>query len=301
MVATIALADIDAGQNDRQTFSEDSLRELADSIEAHGLAQPPTVRRSPAGRYEIVAGERRVRAMRMLGWSEVPAFVRDMDDATASAIMLAENVQRADLDPLEEARAYRSRMDRFGYSVADLAREANVPSERIRKRLSLLSLTDDVARLVSRRLLPLSFAYCLTPLDSNRQLLAIRAYQSSPLTLEQFRALTSRLYGEQQQDSMFDTASFMQVEDYVADAEAAVNDSATLDEVKNPVGIQEIAQRLNVKEQTVSMWRFRSDQGKLPVPMPEPRWVISGVPIWEWSDIEKWDAKRDRKRARKAS
>jgi len=294
MVATIELERIDAGANDRQTFSEDSLRELADSIRAHGLAQPPTVRRV-GERYEIVAGERRVRAMRMLGWAEIPAFVREMDDATASAIMLAENVQRADLDPMEEARAYQSRIDRFGYSVAELARVANVSAERVRKRLSLLALDDSIAHLVSRRLLPLAYAYCLTTLDSNRQRVAIRAYNSAPLTLEQFRALTSRLYSEQQQETMFDPSAFLQIENYVADAVDTVEASATLDEMDaDPVGVKDIAERLGVKQQTVSMWRFRSQEGKLPVPMPEPRWTVSDMPVWQWSDIKKWAKKTGR-------
>lgn len=285
--ATIEVDRIDAGPNDRQTFSEDSLRELAESIGAYGLAQPPTVRKV-GERFEIVAGERRVRAMKMLGWSEVPAFVREMDDQTASAIMLAENVQRADLDPMEEARAYKSRQGRFGYSIPELASVANVPAGRVRKRLSLLTLEDSIAHLVSRKMLPLSFAYCLTSLDSNRQVLAIRAYQSTPMTLDQFRALTSRLYGEQQQEGFFDPASFMQVEDYVSDACEAVEHSTTIDEMDaDPVGVKDIAERLGVKQQTVSMWRYRGI-------LPEPRWTVSDAPVWQWSEIKKWARKTGR-------
>lgn len=288
--ATIALDSLDAGPNDRQVFAEDSLRELADSIHTHGLAQPPTVRRI-GDRYEIVAGERRVRAMRLLGYAETPAFVRDMDDSTASAIMLAENVQRADLDPLEEARAYHSRIERFGYSIAELARVANVPIDRVRRRLSLLALEDSIAHLVSRKLLPLSFAYCLTALDANRQVLAIRAYQSSPMTLDQFRALTSRLYAEQQQDSIFDPATFLQVDEYVADACAVVEESSTIDEMDaDPVGVKDIAERLGVKQQTVSMWRYRGI-------LPEPKWIVSDAPVWQWTDIERWARKTGRKKS----
>jgi ParB family chromosome partitioning protein len=278
--AAIPLELIDAGPNDRQTFQEEALRELAESIQTHGLAQPPTLR-LVGDRYEIVAGERRVRAMRLLGWAEIPAFVREMDDETASAIMLAENVQRTDLDPLEEARAYASRRERFGYSVEDLARVANVSTKRVYQRLSLLHLEESIAHLVSRKALPLAYAYCLTQLDVNRQRLAIRAHQTGNLTLEQFRALTNKLYAQQQSEPMFDPASFMQVEEFVADACATVAANSTVDEVNDPVGTREIAELLKVKAPTVEMWRHRGL-------LPEPRWVISGTPIWEATEIEQW-------------
>lgn len=278
---------VDPGPNDRKTFGEVELQELADSIATHGLAQPPTLRKV-GERFEIVAGERRFRAMSLLGWSEVPAIVRDMDDETASAVMLAENVQRADLDPIEESRAYASRSERFGYSVPELATMANVSPERVRKRLALLSLSPEIADMVSKRQMPLNFAACLTSLDVNRQRLAFKAFNAGPISLDAFRALTNKLQMEQDQESIFDPASFLQVEEMVADALATVEDSSTIDEMQaDPVGVKDIAARLGVRDQTVATWKVRGL-------LPEPRWTVSGMSVWQWSDIEKWAKKTGR-------
>lgn len=276
---------ISPGPNDRKTFDREALEELAASIRDHGLAQPPTVRPKGQG-YEIVAGERRYRAMvDVLAWSEIPCMVRELTDEAASAIMLAENVQRADLDPLEEARAYRNRMDRFGYPQSEVARLANVAADRVRRRLALLSLEPSIAQLVSRRQLPLTYAACMTSLDSNRQIFALKAYNASPMSIDAFRALCSRLVGEQQQETMFDASSFLQIEDYVSEACLAVNNEGTLDDME-PVGLKEIAEMLGVQENTARVWRKRGV-------LPEPKWWASGVPLWNRADIIKWHEKRD--------
>src|SRR3990167_1299050 len=118
----IAARKIDQGANDRTVFNAEALDDLAASIRDNGLAQPITVRPVRRGRYEIVAGERRFRACaHLLGWTSVPCIVRDMDDAQAAAVMLAENVARADLDPADEALAYQSRIERYGWMVDELA------------------------------------------------------------------------------------------------------------------------------------------------------------------------------------
>jgi hypothetical protein len=120
-VPTVEAALIVPGDNDRQAFEPVALQELADSIAAHGLAQPITVRPIAGGLYQIVAGERRFRAMQLLGWERVPALVRDLDDRQASAIMLVENLNRVDLNPIDEARAYSKRMTEFSWAVSDIA------------------------------------------------------------------------------------------------------------------------------------------------------------------------------------
>lgn len=173
---------VDPGPNDRAVFDDAKLRELADSIAAEGLLQPPVLRPRPGGRFEIAAGERRTRAVRLLGWETMPAVVREMDDETAAAIMLAENVQRADLSPIEEAQAYRSRMDRFGWSVAECARRANVSDSKVRGRLRLLELGPAVQRAIAANDIPLAFAEVMESLDANRQLIALRWIASRPTT-----------------------------------------------------------------------------------------------------------------------
>lgn len=213
-IQNIATTEIVAGNNDRTKFDQTSLMELADSIGEHGLAQPITVRWLPEiDCYQIVAGERRYRAIRLLGWETTPAIVRELDDEAASAIMLAENTSRADLDPIDEAQAYRKRMDRFGWSVADCAERAGVSTARVRSRLQLLDLPDDLQHLVRSGQFPLGHAAMLSKLDVNRQRLAVRKYNTSPMTKWEFRTLVSGLYEAQvqeQTDLLFDTSAYYQ-------------------------------------------------------------------------------------------
>jgi len=205
----IAMALIVYGDNDREDFDATGLRELADSIAQHGLAQPITVRPYGNG-LQIVAGERRWRAVKLLGWATIPAMVRELNDEAASGIMLLENVQRAELNPLEEARAYRKRMDNFGWDAARVAQTANVPVERVRLRLILLDLVGEAQELVRTGQLGVKYAYVMRDLDNNRQRVALRYLnQVDTPKLKEFRELCGRLLAEQAQDVMFDMNWFM--------------------------------------------------------------------------------------------
>lgn len=202
-IRDLALDQIRPGNNDRKTFATANLEELAASIAANGLAQPITVR--PAGgSFEIVAGERRYRACTLLGWSTIPAIVRELDDEAASAIMLIENLQRADLSPIEEAWAYRDRLDRFGGTLDDLAASVGVSSSHVKRRLDLLELRPEILHLVGCGQLGVSFAWRMARLDSNRQWIALQAYQADPrMGGERFTDLCAQLHLEQSQESMF--------------------------------------------------------------------------------------------------
>lgn len=198
-----------AGNNDRKNFDPDALAELAASIKAHGLAQPITVRPYADG-YQIVAGERRFRAMtEVLGWDQVPALVRDLSDEQASAIMLAENTGRADLDPIEEANAYNSRMQTFGWTPAHTAEVAGVSEDLVKRRVLLLGLHPDVQGLVAKKHLPVGHAEAMVKLDHYRQLIALRIYrEAKAMPLNTFCKVVSDLYGEQAQDGLFDLEQF---------------------------------------------------------------------------------------------
>jgi len=208
-IQDVAVVRIVPGDNDREEFEPVALRELVDSIAQHGLAQPITVRLYGAG-YQIVAGERRWRAALLLGWETIPALVRELDDEAASAIMLLENIQRAELNPIEEARAYRKRMTQFGWDADTTARAANVPVERVRLRLMLLDVVPEAQQLIRDGQLGVKYAYVMRDLDANRQRLALR-YLSLVDTprLREFRELCARLLAEQAQEAMFDMAAFM--------------------------------------------------------------------------------------------
>ena len=128
----------------RKAFDETALSELAASIAEHGVLQPIVVRPSPSGGYTIVAGERRWRAARLAGLGEIPALIKEISDAQAMEIALIENLQREDLDPVEEAFGYRQLMDRCGYTQEQAAAKLAKSRSAVANSLRLLNLTEDV-------------------------------------------------------------------------------------------------------------------------------------------------------------
>lgn len=207
-VNQIPLAEIRAGDNDRTVFADDKIDELADSIRTTGLAQPITIRpiNDPTFLYEIVAGERRFRACQRLKWERIPAIVRKLTDEQAAEIMLAENVHRADLDPIDEARAYQKRMGKFGWAVSQVAKKANVTEKRVNARLLLLNLLPEVQQMIQSDQVGVQFGESMANLDTNRQRIALHylATTERPL-LREFRAIVGRLSAEQAQETFLDT------------------------------------------------------------------------------------------------
>jgi ParB family chromosome partitioning protein len=133
-------------RNPRTTFRPEDLDDLAASIKAHGIVQPIVVRRVPGDgeRYEIIAGERRWRAAQMAGQHEVPITILDVSDRQALELAIVENVQRADLNPVEEARGYQALIDEFGYTQADLGQTIGKSRVHVTNTLRLLRLPDSV-------------------------------------------------------------------------------------------------------------------------------------------------------------
>ncbi|MDD9979398.1 MAG: ParB/RepB/Spo0J family partition protein [Boseongicola sp.] len=134
----------------RRTFTEDALKELAASIQEKGIIQPLILRNAPGapGKYEIVAGERRWRAAQRARLHEVPAIVRDLDDTEVLEIAIIENIQRADLNAVEEAAGYRQLMDRFGHTQEKLAEALGKSRSHIANLLRLLTLPDPVLEML---------------------------------------------------------------------------------------------------------------------------------------------------------
>ncbi|WP_011582780.1 MULTISPECIES: ParB/RepB/Spo0J family partition protein [Chelativorans] len=136
-------------RNPRRNFAEGDLAELAHSIREHGIVQPVVVRPAPAaGRYEIIAGERRWRAAQKAGLTEIPVIIREVDDRAALELAIIENVQRADLNPIEEARGYQQLMDEHNYTQADLAQVIGKSRSHVANTLRLLKLPDAVLDLI---------------------------------------------------------------------------------------------------------------------------------------------------------
>ncbi|MDQ2960532.1 MAG: ParB/RepB/Spo0J family partition protein [Candidatus Dormibacteraeota bacterium] len=189
--------------NDRTEFDPAELQELANSIAAQGLIEPIIVRRDGDG-FELVAGERRLRATVLAGGTTIDAIVRGYDEQAASDVMLVENIHRKDLNPIDEARAYSSRQERFGYSVAEIAEKFKVSVERVKARLDLLLLRNDVQSLIASGQLGIGHARCMGGLDGNRQTFALRALNEhpTPMTTAEFRLVCGRLKEQQNQQAL---------------------------------------------------------------------------------------------------
>lgn len=211
-VHEIPCADVRPGSNDRTHFDENALKELAESIRQHGLAQPITVRPMMDGDtmyFQIVAGERRFRAIsQVLGWDKVPALIRSLSDEEASAIMLVENTARVDLDPIAEALAFNVRVERFGWTVQQIAQTAGVSQERVKNRLALLTLPEDVQHFIKIGQFPQGHALLITELDKDRQRIAVRAFNAAKsMPLPRFQEVVAQLRADmlaEQQMNMFE-------------------------------------------------------------------------------------------------
>lgn len=146
---TLRLSEIEPNRDQpRKEFDEAALRELADSIEKHGLLQPLVVRTMPDGSYQLVAGERRWRASRMAGLTEVPVIIRQIDDGEAMEIAMIENLQREDLNPIEEAAGYKYLMDNFGLTQEQVAETCGKSRPAVSNAIRLLALPQDILELI---------------------------------------------------------------------------------------------------------------------------------------------------------
>ena len=139
--------DVDPGQP-RKTFENQSLEQLSQSIIEHGVLQPIVLMPNGIGRYTIIAGERRFRAARMAGLTEIPAIVKDVSTQSAKEIALIENLQREDLDPVEIAYGYKSLMESFNLTQDEISQKLSIPRSSIANSLRILNLPEDILQLV---------------------------------------------------------------------------------------------------------------------------------------------------------
>jgi ParB family transcriptional regulator, chromosome partitioning protein len=166
---------------------------LADSIKAQGVMQPIVVRPIPDHRYEIIAGERRWRAAQLAGLDEIPALVRDVADKAAIAMSLIENIQREDLNPIEEAAALLRLQQEFELTQQEVADAVGKSRSTVANLLRLMSLQQDVRRLVEHGDLEMGHARALLGLDANRQSQAARSVVARGLSVRQTEALVRHL------------------------------------------------------------------------------------------------------------
>ncbi|QKK01178.1 MAG: ParB/RepB/Spo0J family partition protein [Pseudomonadota bacterium] len=178
----------------RSAMDPDRLQELADSIRVQGLVQPVVVRPlAQPGRFELIAGERRWRASRMAGLNTIPALVREIADEATLALALIENIQREDLNPLEEAGAIRRLIDEFELTHEQAARSVGRSRAAVTNLLRLLELAPEVRELVDRRELDMGHARALLTLERADQIRAAREVVDKDLSVRQTEALVRRM------------------------------------------------------------------------------------------------------------
>lgn len=177
----------------RRNFDEDKLRELADSISAQGLVQPIVVRPVGDNKYEIIAGERRWRAAQLAGLGEIPVVVREVDDQAAMAMALIENIQRDDLNPLEEATALHRLLNEFELTHQQVAQAVGKSRTTVTNLIRLLDLDGDVKAMVERGELEMGHARALLALSGKIQVDAAKQVAAKGLSVRETEALVRRL------------------------------------------------------------------------------------------------------------
>ena len=177
----------------RVTFDEIALEELADSLKTHGMIQPITARKLDSGFFQIIAGERRWRAARLAGLSEVPVRVMEADDRKATELALVENLQREDLNPIEEARGFKTLMDVYGITQEEAANRVGKSRPAVANALRLLSLGPDVLQMVETGSLSAGHARALLTLDGASQLAAAKKIIADRLSVRQAELMAARL------------------------------------------------------------------------------------------------------------
>lgn len=199
----------------RKRFDDESLQELADSISQHGIIQPLTVRKLSSGYYQIIAGERRWRAARLAGLQEVPVIVIEADDRKAAELAMIENLQREDLNPMEEAAGFQSLIESYHMTQEEAAQRVGKSRSAVTNALRLLGLTPSVRKLVEESKLSAGHARALVPLSPSLQESAVNAIVSGGLSVRQTEALVKRLSAEKKEAQAKDPDEV----DYLAEAQ----------------------------------------------------------------------------------
>ncbi len=228
-VSKIKINDIEPRRDQpRKNFDEESIQLLADSISIHGVLQPIIVRENSdfPNTYEIIAGERRWRAAKMAGLSEIPAITVDGDDLKVAQIALVENVQRENLNPVEEAFAYQALVDRFGLTQEQLSKEVGKSRSAIANMLRLIDLPDEVLSLLKEGKITNGHARAILGLDDEDQMIALaqKVYERD-LSVREVEKTVRRLLAEQDVETLKITPDeSVQKRVYMRDLERRVMD-----------------------------------------------------------------------------
>ena len=191
---TLKISEIEPNKDQPRTdFDEKALSELAESIALHGVLQPLLVRPLVYGGYQIVAGERRYRASRMAGLTEVPVVIRELDDKETMELALIENLQRENLTPIEEAKGYKTLMDTYGFTQEQVSSSVGKSRSAVANSLRLLNLPEEIIELLSQGKITGGHARALLSLDNKEEMIEIsREIMDKDLSVRQTEKLTQK-------------------------------------------------------------------------------------------------------------
>ena len=191
---TLRLSDIEQNRDQpRKTYSDEAITALAESIREHGVLQPILVRPLSTGGYQIVAGERRWRAARMLGLSEIPVTIRELSDIEAMQIAIIENLQREELNPVEEACGYAELIDKYGMTQEKVAQMVGRSRSTVANSVRMLALPKRVLKMVEEGTLSAGHAKALLGFDDEEMLIAVANRASEgELTVRQIERLAQK-------------------------------------------------------------------------------------------------------------
>lgn len=203
-VSSIKIGDIEPRRDQpRKDFDDESIQSLADSILVHGVLQPIIVRENTnfPGTYEIIAGERRWRAAKMAGLSEIPTITVDGDDLKVAQIALVENVQRENLNPVEEAFAYQALVERFGLTQEQLSKEVGRSRSAIANMLRLIDLPDEVLELLKNGDITTGHARAILGLDDEEKMIILaQKTVERALSVREVEKMVRKILAEQDEE-----------------------------------------------------------------------------------------------------
>jgi len=292
------IIDVSDVGNDRTVFDPGDLADLAATIDRDGQLTPAIVRPSPTvpGRLELVAGERRLRAIRdLLKRSEIVVDVRELDDAGAWDIMGAENLFRADLDPVDEGRMLWNRAHAYGWTVAEVAKWRRRSTGYCADRMALLALDDAVSALVRSGQITPRRGSMMAELEPAGQIQA--ALRGVDLGSNAFRGLVAELLEVQNQSALFDAGNYeLRTELYDEAASRyidAMANTLTGTAAEELVGPAEVAERAGVSRSAVAQWRRRYPDFPAPVAVlgagrQAPKGMAGGMAVWTWGAVHAW-------------
>lgn len=199
-ITTLPIAKVEANASQpRKQFNPDALSDLAESIATHGILQPITVRRLPSGYYQIISGERRWRAARQAGLNEVPVLIIEADDRKVMELSLIENLQREDLNPIEEAEGYQVLMSQYNMTQEETAQRVGKSRSAVANALRLLNLCPPVRAMVEDGRLTNGHARALLPLSPALQETAAASILKNDLSVRQTELLVKKLTAEKRE------------------------------------------------------------------------------------------------------